>query len=113
MRKKLVSYDEGKTFSEESDEVYWANITHNLGNMAEECGIYKAIWRPEEIGKTKAAEIVEILENGLSDLIKRPDHFQQFNSSNGWGLYENFVPFVSKYLDACKEYPDAIIRVSR
>jgi len=113
MRKKIVSYDEGKTFTEESDEVYWANITHNLNNMAEECGIYKAIWRPEEIGKTKASEIVEILENGLNDLIKRPDHFKQFNSLNGWGLYEHFVPFVSEYLHACKEYPDAIIRVSR
>lgn len=112
-RKKLVSYDEGKSFSEEAEEVYWANITHNLGEMATEAGIYEALWRPEEIGKEKASEIVEMLENGLADLNARPNHFQKFNSSNGWGLYENFVPFVSKYLDACKEYPDAIISVSR
>ena len=31
------------------DEVYSANITHNLGGMAREGGIYQACWRPEEI----------------------------------------------------------------
>lgn len=31
-------------------DVFWANITHNLGRMADEAGIYKHLWRPEEIG---------------------------------------------------------------
>ena len=97
----------------EQERVYQANITHNLGKMAQEAGIYYALWRPEEIGKTKASEIVELLEIGLADLKSRPEHFEQFNSDNGWGLYKNFVPFVEKYLDACREYPDAIIEVSR
>ena len=81
--------------------------------MASEAGIYKALWRPEEIGKTKASEIVELLTKGLSDLKVKPEYFKKFNSPNGWGMYENFVPFVEKYLEACKEYPDAIIKVSR
>ena len=68
---------------------------------------------PEEIGKTKASEIVELLEKGLADLKARPEHFEKFNSPNGWGMYEHFVPFVEKYLQACKEYPDAVIEVSR
>jgi len=112
-RKKWVSYDEGKTHTEENEEVYWANITHNLNKMAGEAGIYEALWRPEEIGKTKANEIVKLLEKGLADLKTRPKHFETFNSPNGWGMYEHFVPFVEKYLEACKEYPDAIIEVSR
>jgi hypothetical protein len=112
-RKKWVSYDEAKTHTEENEEVYWANITHNLGKMAAEAGIYEALWRPEEIGKTKASEIVELLEKGLADLKARPEHFETFNSPNGWGMYEHFVPFVEKYLEACKEYPDAVIEVSR
>ena len=91
-RKKWVSYDEGKTHTEENEEVYWANITHNLSKMAGEAGIYEALWRPEEIGKTKATEIVE-----LADLKARPEHFKTFNSPNGWGMYEHFVPFVEKY----------------
>jgi hypothetical protein len=112
-RKKWVSYDEGLTHTEESDELYWANITHNLGEMAGKAGIYQALWRPEEIGKTKAIEIVELLEKGLADLKARPQYFETFNSPNGWGLYKNFVPFVEKYLNACKEYPNATIEVSR
>ncbi len=112
-RKRYLSYDEGKTYTEDNEQVYWANITHNLNKMADEAGIYEALWRPEEIGKTKASEIVELLEKGLTDLKARPEHFEKFNSPNGWGMYENFVPFVEKYLEACKEYPDAIIEVSR
>lgn len=112
-RKRYLSYDEGKTYTEDNEEVYWANITHNLNKMAREAGIYEALWRPEEIGKTKASEIVELLEKGLSDLKARPEHFEKFNSPNGWGMYEHFVPFVEKYLEACKEYPDAVIEVSR
>ena len=112
-RKRYLSYDEGKTYTEDNEQVYWANITHNLNKMADEAGIYEALWRPEEIGKTKASEIVELLEKGLADLKARPEHFKKFNSPNGWGMYENFVPFVEKYLEACKDYPDAIIEVSR
>ena len=112
-RKKWISYDAGKTLTEEDETVYDANITHNLGKMAGEAGIYEALWRPEEIDKTKASEIVELLEKGLADLKARPEHFEKFNSPNGWGMYKHFVPFVEKYLNACKEYPDAIIGVSR
>ena len=53
------------------------------------------------------------IEKGLADLKARPEHFKTFNSPNGWGMYEHFVPFVEKYLEACKEYPDAIVGVSR
>jgi hypothetical protein len=94
-------------------ELYWANITHNLNRMADEAGIYKALWRPEEIGAAKASDIVETLRTGLSLLKSDPPRFEAFNSPNGWGLYEHFVPFVEKYLAACDEHPDATIRVSR
>ena len=32
-RKRYLSYDEGKTYTEDNENVYWANITHNLGKM--------------------------------------------------------------------------------
>ena len=108
-RKRYLSYDEGKTYTEDDEQVYWANITHNLSRMADEAGIYEALWRPKEIGKTKASGIIELLEKGLADLKARPEHFETFNSPNGWGMYEHFVPFVEKYLEACKDYPDAVI----
>ena len=94
-------------------EAYTANITHNLGEMAEKAGIYYHLWRPEEIGIATAKELIEPLEEGLNKLKDNPTYYKQFNSPNGWGVYENFVPFVEKYLEACKEYPNSIIEVSR
>ena len=112
IRKVHLSYDEGKTYIEKEEELYWANITHNLNKMAAEAGIYQALWRPEEINSTKAKNIIKLLEKGLKDLESRPEYFKQFNSSNGWGLYENLVPFVEKYLKACKEFPNVSSRLS-
>lgn len=112
-RSYQISYDNGKTIEKKEECVYDANITHNLGKMASEAGIYQALWRPEEINKEKAEDIIELLEVGLTDLKSRPEHFERFNSPNGWGMYERFVPFVEKYLNACKEYPKADIWISR
>lgn len=112
-RKVYLSYDKGQTYIEKEEDVYSANITHNLGEMAEKAGIYYALWRPEEIEKTKAKDIIELLEKGLDDLKSRPDYFEQFNSPNGWGMYEHFVPFVEEYLNACKENPECDIYASR
>jgi len=94
-------------------DVYSANITHNLGKMAREAGIYECMWRPEEIGITKASQLIAPLETGLEGLKKDPEYFKRFDSGNGWGLYVNFVPFVEKYLAACRDNPDADVSVSR
>ena len=94
-------------------EVYSANITHNLGKMAEAAGIYKYLWRPEEIGITHAGDLIPALEGGLERLKADPKYFETFNSPNGWGMYEHFVPFVENYLEACKANPNAEIGISR
>jgi len=93
--------------------VYDANITHNLGAMAEEAGIYKACWRPEEIGITKAAQLIEPLRNGIAQMKADPARFEKHNSPNGWGLYKNFLPWLERYLEACEANPDADVSVSR
>ena len=111
-RKKYVSYEKRAEPVEEMEELYWANITHNLGKMAKEAGIYKALWRPGEINAVKAKDIIEIVEVGLTDLKSRPEYFKKFNSPNSWGMYEHFVPFVERYLNALKEYPESLIKVS-
>lgn len=92
--------------------VYEANITHNLGRMAEAAGIYKHLWRPEEIDISLAGDLIAPLERGLAALKADPERFRQFDAPNGWGKYEHFVPFVEKYLDACRENPDATVNVS-
>jgi hypothetical protein len=98
---------------EEREEYYSRNITHNLNTMAGEAGIYEALWRPEEIGITKAAELIEPLRKGLNALQSEPDRFKKHNPENGWGNYDGLVSFVRDYLRACEETPDAEIYVSR
>jgi hypothetical protein len=93
--------------------IYSANITHNLGKMASEAGIYQALWRPEEIGITRAFQLIEPLRSGLERLRQQPDHFKQFNPENGWGDYDGLVRFVEQYLEACEDYQTAVVSVSR
>ncbi len=93
--------------------VYSRNITHNLNKMADEAGIYKHLWRPDEIGITKAEQLIEPLRSGLELLKSDPERFKKFNPANGWGNYENLVEFVQDYLSSCEENPDAEIEISR
>lgn len=97
----------------ETDEVYTANITHNLGTMADKAGVYYAMWRPEEKGWTHAKQLISPLEAGLEALKADPSAFRKLNPDNGWGSYDGLVEFVEGYLEACREWPDAEIEVSR
>ena len=94
-------------------EVYTDNITHNLNKMAQEAGIYYHLWWPDELHISKAEYLIEPLKKGLQLLESDPERFKAFNSPNGWGMYEHFVPFVRKYLKACIDNPDADIEISR
>lgn len=89
--------------------VYSANITHNLGKMAREAGIYQHLWQPSEIGVQWAADLIEPLTAGLRLLESDPDRFRRFDAPNGWGRYENFVEFVRDYLEACKNHRNAAV----
>lgn len=112
--------------------VYDANITHNLGKMADKAGIYEALWRPYRLcnGYIKSDDynkeyefeskqvilakmLIEKVEKGLKQLKSNPEYYKTFNSPNGFGMYEHFVPFVREYLKALKKYPDSIVEVSR
>jgi len=87
--------------------VFTANYTHNCNVMASEAGIYKHLWRPDELGITKAHELIEPLTQGLLLMRRDPERFEALNPENGWGSYMSFVPWVQGYLNACIEYPDA------
>jgi hypothetical protein len=101
------------TVDDNEIEVFDSNITHNLATMADKAGIYYALWRPEEKGYKRASDIVQALERGLRKLKRKPAYYKKFNSPNGWGVYEHFVPFVERILEACKQYPNSDICVSR
>ena len=132
-REKRTSYDKEKTYTDSLECVYDSNITHNLGSMAQKAGLYEALWRPymlhkewkdnflddeqegmfEEGVTMYAKDIISKIEEGLKFLKRKPEYFEEFNSPNGWDMYENFVPFVENYLNACKEHPEAIVKTSR
>ena len=91
-----LSYDKGATYEEKSEELFWANITHNLGKMADKAGIYEACWRPyylhpdcpkefadydeecafEEAHPMLAKDIIQKLEKGYEDMKARPEHYK-------------------------------------
>jgi len=117
-RTLYLSYDKGATYTEQQEEVYWANITHNLRTMADNVNVqhqtlYDYLWRPEELNVTIASELINPLTIGLAKLKDNPDFYKTFDSPNGWGLYEHFVPFVQEYLNACILNPEATVHASR
>ena len=97
----------------EEEPVYHVNITHNLNNMAAAAGLYYCMWRPDENEYETAESLIHPLNCGLMDLIFRPDFFKQFNPKNGWGSYEGLLKTVKELLEACHQWPDAKVRVSR
>lgn len=98
---------------EEREEYWGRNLTHNLIEMADAADLYKVLWRPEELGFTKASMMIEPLKGGLAKLISDPTCFKKFNPPNGWGSYELLVSFMRSYLSACQDYPDAEICADR
>lgn len=97
----------------EVKEGFRANITHNLSPMAREAGIYKAVWRPEEIGIEYASQLISTLSAGISKMRANPSKFRALDSPNGWGLYDNFVPWLERYLQACMDHPNAKVETDR
>jgi hypothetical protein len=93
--------------------LYNANITHNLAEMATAAGIYRWLWRPEELGVKTAQELIEPLARAIHDMKSEPDFYKKHDSPNGWGTYDDFVPWLEKYLQACELYPESLVSVSR
>ena len=94
------------------EEVFSENITHNLGRMAEAAGFYKYLWRASENGICFVSELEPHLRVGLVKLIMEPKKYRKFDSPNGWGTYDNFVPWLIKVVNACEEYPEMRVEVN-
>lgn len=94
-------------------DIYQANITHNVNTIAMAAGCYEPLWRPDEIGITKANQLIEPLRAGLIALVTDPARFEAMNPENGWGSYDGLVSFVVAYLKACTLNPEADVSVWR
>lgn len=96
-----------------TDVVYHANITHNLGAMAQAAGLYDVLWRPDEAGWILARELIAPLQAGIETLEAQPDTFTPYEPANGWGTYGTLLAFSKRYLAACQRWPEATVVVSR
>jgi len=100
----------GENVETKDEIVYDRNITHNLSKMAHEAGLSPYTW---DCYDTKAKEAIKPLKNGIKDMKDKPKHYKQFSASNGWGTYEQFIPWLEDYLKACEENPEALIYISK
>jgi len=93
------------------ETLFEVNITHNLNKMAMEVGLYKCMWRPEELGITKCKELIPYLTKGILKLQNNPEYYKQFNPANKWGEYANLLQAATDYLTICTLYPQEKIKV--
>lgn len=107
-----VEVDTGRDEPYRAD-LFDANVTHNLGKMADAAGIYGLLWRPEENGIETAGQMIEPLRKAVADMAANPAKYQQHNPSNGWGSYEVFLSFVRGVLEACETHPKAKVYACR
>ncbi len=91
-------------------EVYTANITHNLTPMWRQAGCYWALYASDG---SLAVEIVAALKSAYAMMYEQLDCFKALEPSNKWGSYEGALKFLDDLIQACEDYPKAIVRVSR
>jgi len=95
------------------DRLFGSNITHNLGIMAKEAGIYDIVWRPDENNITQAKQLIGALKNAIKSMEDDPERYKKYNPENGWGSYDGFLKWLKEYLMACEENPEAEVSVWR
>lgn len=96
-----------------TDDLWHGQITHNLMEMATQCGLLWCLWYPDRHGLTKAGQLTEHLAKGLAYMIEHPARLRRFNPECGYGTYETLFEFTEDLLEACTKYPDADVFVSR
>ena len=96
-----------------SGDVYTSNIPHDLQEMAGHCGLREALWSNEDTDIRTARQLIPFLEDGIARLLRAPSYYKHYDAPSGWGKYIHFVPMLQELLKVCKEYPDAIIQISR
>ena len=104
-----VPIDSGSTETV-THEVFSANITHNVAKMWNTAGIWEALY--ESAGKS-AADVLPSLRQGLAHMRDNPAIYKALNAPNGWGTYDNALPWLAKLVDAFEEHYKGIIGVSR
>jgi len=86
------------------------NITHNLTPMWRLAGCYDALYMSVD---REARTISPALEEAVRRMKVDPAAYVALNPPNGWGSYEDALPWLERLLVACKAHPSAIVGVSK
>lgn len=108
-------YNDGEAF----EEIEWsANITHNMTAMARhipvgvkhrnkvyEGTLYDFVWHPEKQENVSTTLMSKILIQGIIYMVANRKTLLPFTPANGWGSYDNFLRWLTKYKEACEDNP--------
>ena len=102
------------TLDQDGNE-HWIEVvdghTYNLSPMWR-----KALPRLLAEGSTSALEglrcrdILQDLEAGLLDAVRKADEYIELNPVNGWGDYDGFFEVFAKFVRLAWTYPSGIVR---
>ena len=87
--------------------VYEGSISSFFTEMAGAAGVYRQVWRPEELGIEKASQLIEPLRAGIYRMEDSQKKFRSLNGTEKWETSDRFRQFLSEYLRACEQHPDA------
>ena len=91
-----------------NEEIFDANMTHNVTPMWHKAGCYEALYMSDG---QRASDIRDIIVDAVVDMMKHKAEYQKLDSPNGWGIYEHAFKFLISVAVACCDFPEATIRV--
>lgn len=105
---------------EDGVTVYSGNITNNLIEMVSAFGknYYLVLWYPEQLEALigvidiQAKDLLFFYEEILNELIKNRKEYERYNSTNGWGTYDDLLIFLVQLISYCYKYPKAVVHTS-
>lgn len=94
--------------SEDDKRIHWFAVPETMDIMAKESGLYDVIWIPNTISSIETISVIPVLEAGINKLKNNPSLFKELYEFRT-NAYEHFLSYMEKYLDVCKDYPDAVV----
>lgn len=57
-------------------------------------------------------EVALVLSEGVAIMRADPERFRAMNPANGWGDYDSWLGYLDRIIDACNQYPGAVLVVT-
>lgn len=84
------------------------NYTSNVSGMWDGALGY----RLADLDDRGAGDVIDDLAHAVARMESCPATFQAMNPPNGWGDDEGALDYLRRLRDACRAYPNAVIRIS-